>query len=252
MIMLNKDYEKLGAKSIGLFSASDMYAIYKNSYESCCKAWGGEIKQGLTVDEMNAAVGMKNSVDAAVVSYNENIHKFTNGEMTAGEMYVEAGKNVHEQWCKDNFDKKYESRPEKQWQFSSSEKIGYEEFAVDLIPFVKPVMEQKGIMFNEREIRKEYGEEVEEYLEEYDIQEERDAFEVAYINDAVGREVITEKNMEAHLDAIAKAPGAADTEDERVKESSKAMSAYVKLKAYVDAKNDVNTIEADEANGPEV
>ena len=98
-------------------------------------------------DKLDSLAHMRSSIDAAYAAA-KKIPDFDASNSDAGRVYGDAyvtvGTAVHDDWCVSN-NQKYNDpkRADRQWQFLSSEAIGYDEFVKDL-KYVDIVMTKKG------------------------------------------------------------------------------------------------------------
>lgn len=98
-------------------------------------------------DTLDKLVHMRASIDAAYEAA-KKVPNFDPKSSSAGkdygDAYVQVGMAVHDDWCINNTQKYSDpKRADRQWQFLSSEAIGYDEFVEDL-KYVDIVMTKKG------------------------------------------------------------------------------------------------------------
>lgn len=149
--MLKKSKEDFqGAKPLGGMTAEQVYEAYYGAHEAAAKAFGTQLlPRTASVEDLNNACGMKNSVDAAIRSLStlsKDLADSKNPSATSAVGYVGALDSVHKQWIKDNYPKKYDdpARASKRYQFGPLSLIGFEEAKLDGL-FVDPVYKAMGI-----------------------------------------------------------------------------------------------------------
>lgn len=87
----------------------------------------------------------------------ENAGNIKDNKEEIAKMIIGAGVYIHDNWIKENFDKKFfdPERVNKKFQFAPSGMIGYNEFAYDL-KYVKMAFKKLGLECDENAIKKAY------------------------------------------------------------------------------------------------
>ena len=142
---------------------------YEAAYDFAVKNWGimpplNELRSQYLklseeeyIDKINQKAGVMASVEATIRFAKEiNVEKKRTPEEIA-KLFVDCAIYVHNSWEEDNFANKFldPNREDRQWQFTPSEYIGWEELDKDM-GFVRNCLEQLGFKYVELEAKMQY------------------------------------------------------------------------------------------------
>ena len=141
---IKEKFEEMDRKKEAKQELKDLANLYEVAYERArtkhpeypeLKTFAWEKSQNLEEYANDIGYGYStcaSSLKAAYMAIKKAVKE--NPDISAKELYIVAGKEIHDDWCVDNQHKYHDPlRADRQWQFLSSEAIGWDEFSKDLV-----------------------------------------------------------------------------------------------------------------------